>query len=151
MHIQLRPLQKSELAGASELCLRSKAHWGYDAQFLAACREELTLHEAELATDPIIVAEDSEGIAGIAHVACDKAGCYLDKLFIEPDRIGKGVGRALYLWALDAARALGAHEMIIEADPDAALFYEKMGATAAGQLESSSVPGRFLPRFVHRL
>ena len=151
MHLQLRPLRKSELAEASELCLRSKAHWGYDEKFLEACREELTLHEVELATDPIIVAEDNEGIAGIAHVTCDGAECYLDKLFIEPNRIGKGIGRVLYGWALDAARGLGAHELVIEADPDAKSFYAKMGATSAGQSESESVPGRFLPRFVQCL
>ena len=47
-------------------------------------------------------------------------GCYLEKLFVDTDRIGRGVGRVLFSWALDAARGLGAHELIIEADPDAA-------------------------------
>jgi hypothetical protein len=36
--------------------------------------------------------------------------------------------------------------MIIEADPDAASFYERMGARYAGFAPSQSIPGRMLPR-----
>jgi hypothetical protein len=36
--------------------------------------------------------------------------------------------------------------MIIEADPDAAAFYEHMGARHAGLAASWSIPGRMLPR-----
>ena len=37
------------------------------------------------------------------------------------------------------------------ADPDAAPFYVHMGAEPAGEAESGSIPGRLLPRLVHKL
>lgn len=148
---RLRPARGDELADLSALCLRSKAYWGYDAEFMAACIEELTLSEQDFANDPIAVLEDSNGIGGVAHVCVDAEACYLDKLFIDPDRIGRGYGRKLYLWALDAARALGARELVIEADPDAAPFYQRMGSLRTGEILSGSIAGRVLPRFVHTL
>ena len=151
MPYSLRPIEKNELKTASELCLRSKAHWGYDQQFIEACRKELTITQTDLANDLMIVAEEQNQMIGIAHVTVDDIGCYLDKLFVEPGYMGGGVGRALYEWALDTARNLKARKLIIEADPDAAPFYEKMGAGLDGQIESSSISDRFLPRFVHHL
>ena len=57
----------------------------------------------------------------------------------------------LYVWACRFAQGLGAKEMVIAADPDAAPFYEHMGAEPAGQTESGSIAGRILPRLIHRL
>jgi GNAT superfamily N-acetyltransferase len=149
--VKLRPLLGNELALASQLCLRSKGYWGYDEAFLDACKLELTLTESDLKNDPIIVAEDDRGMAGLAHVSTDESGCYLDKLFVDTDRIGQGVGQVLFEWSTKAARGLRASELIVEADPGAAPFYEKMGCIPAGQAASGSVGGRVLPRFVYRL
>ena len=70
---------------------------------------------------------------------------------LEPARLGEGTGKMLYVWACRFAQGLGARELVIEADPDAAPFYRHMGAEPAGEAESGSIPGRFLPRLVHRL
>jgi hypothetical protein len=50
------------------------------------------------------------------------------------------------LVALFARKSLRAVRMIIEADPGAAPFYERMGAHYAGFAPSKSIPGRMLPR-----
>ncbi|WP_108811280.1 GNAT family N-acetyltransferase [Sphingorhabdus sp. Alg231-15] len=151
MTLILRSLGSTELSAASELCLRSKAYWGYDEAFMASCREELTLTEADLTDDKVIAAEDRSGLAGIAQVSNGPTGCYLEKLFIDTDRIGQGIGKQLYDWSLATARDLGAKILIVEADPDAAPFYERMGCKRDGQAESGSVPDRILPRYVHIL
>jgi hypothetical protein len=52
----------------------------------------------------------------------------------------------LFGWAAARAQGLGAVRMIIEADPGAAPFYERMGARYAGFAPSKSIPGRMLPR-----
>lgn len=149
--MSLRPPKPEELPAASALCLRSKAYWGYDEDFMAACVSELTLTTHDMKNDPIIVAEDERGLAGVAHVKMEDGACYLEKLFVDTDRMGKGVGRLLYNWALEAARRLGAEEVIVEADPDAVPFYERMGCLPAGEAPSGSIPGRVLPRLVHPL
>lgn len=151
MSLTLRQPNSSDLEAASQLCLRSKGYWGYDDAFLAMCEEELTLTETDLAQDRIVVAEDQNGMAGVAQVSLDESGCYLEKLFVDTDRIGQGVGRVLYDWAFNTARDLGAHELILEGDPGAAPFYERMGCVRAGEAKSGSISGRTLPRFIHKL
>ncbi|MEM8726472.1 MAG: hypothetical protein AAGE86_13220, partial [Pseudomonadota bacterium] len=54
--ITVAPLALRELANASSLCLRSKAHWGYDAGFIDACREELSLKPTDLQNSKVMVA-----------------------------------------------------------------------------------------------
>tara|TARA_R110000796_G_scaffold63957_7_gene148019 strand:- start:546 stop:998 length:453 start_codon:yes stop_codon:yes gene_type:complete len=148
----LRPPNADELQSLSEMCLRSKSVWNYDDVMLDAFRSELTLTEEDLEKDAIVVAEDRRGVAGLAEISVDETGTsHLDKLFVEPTRLGEGTGKMLYVWACRFAQGLGAHELVIDADPDAAPFYIHMGAEQTGETESGSLPGRYLPRLVHRL
>lgn len=143
--ITLRGPQIAELAVLSGLCLRSKAHWGYDAQFMAACVEELTLTPDELSTTDVAVAETEGQVIGLVQIAVGDAVADLLKLFVDPAHMGKGAGRILMEWAIVTARAKGARDMTIEADPDAAPFYRAMGAVLVGSAPSGSIPGRHLP------
>ena len=143
--MKIRAVHPSELDALTDLCLRSKAYWGYDAAFMAACRAELTLRPTDLAETSLVVAE-RDGIAvGLVQVAVENGVCDLLKLFVEPDRIGQGHGAALFSWAVDEARRLGARTMTIEADPDAVPFYRSRGAREVGTVPSGSIPGRDLP------
>lgn len=149
--IQLRSPERHELSAASALCLRSKAHWGYDAAFMARCAPELTLTDVDLTRDEVVVALADGELAGVAQVSSGDEGCFLEKLFVDPARMGRGVGRRLFEWAVDAAVARGAREMIVEADPGAVPFYLAMGCARAGDAPSGSVPGRRLPRLIRAL
>ncbi len=149
--IRLRNALQDELSSLSELCLRSKAHWGYDDAFLAACRAELTLQPGELQTTSLQVAERDAAVAGLAQVTVTGADADLLKLFVEPALLGAGIGRLLFEWARTRARDLGAVRMIIEADPGAVPFYERMGAHQVGFTPSQSIPGRMLPRMLMEL
>lgn len=146
--LRLRSVRPDELAELTELCLRSKAVWGYDAAFMAACRAELTLRARDLDT-PMQVAEADDGkVAGLAQIKVDGSEAELARLFIEPGVLRTGAGRMLFGWAVAEARRLGADRMTIDADPDAAPFYRRMGARLAGEVPSGSIPGRMLPRLV---
>ena len=46
----------------SDLALRSKAHWGYDASFLAACRVELSLRPTDVERTPDSVLLPSQAL-----------------------------------------------------------------------------------------
>ena len=144
--ITLRDVRSDELPGLSELCLRSKAVWGYDDAFMALCRSELTLHPSELESTHLQVAERSTMVIGLAQVKVAGTEADLLKLFVEPAQLKSGAGRLLFEWAAATARDLGANSMIIEADPGAAPFYERMGARHAGFTASQSIAGRMLPR-----
>ena len=141
----IRLAHAGELEEISALCLRSKGHWGYDAAFLEACREELTLTAADLEASDIGVIDGPEGIAAMAQVSVGEFAA-LEKLYVDSRAMGLGHGRRLVAWALARAQAAGAGEMVIEADPNAVAFYERMGARLAGSVPSGSIPGRRLPR-----
>jgi len=149
--MRLRAPRLDELKMLSDLCLRSKAVWGYEAALLERFRGELTLSQDDVRNDAIVVADDLRGIAGVVEVSFGADVAVLEKLFVEPDRLGEGTGNLMYVWACRTAQGRGAKELWIDSDPGAAAFYARMGAEPAGQAESGSVPGRFLPRFVHRL
>ncbi|MEL7368219.1 MAG: GNAT family N-acetyltransferase [Myxococcota bacterium] len=150
--MKLRAPTRDELPALTDLCIRSKAHWGYNSAFLAQCRAELTLTSDELKKTKVAVAEDDLGrILGVAQVIQEGADAWVEKLFIDPEHMGEGAGRFLYGWCVRTARDVGAGRLIIEADPDAVGFYARMGAVRQGDVPSGSIPGRRLPRLVQRL
>lgn len=147
----LREPKPDELAALSGLCLRSKAHWGYSGDMLKAFESELTVTPKDLAEDAVMLAEDKRGVAGVVQLSKQGDDAVLEKLFVEPDRLGEGTGKLLYVWACRVARDNGAKNLMIDSDPDAAAFYEQLGAVRSGTADSASVPGRKLPRLVHPL
>lgn len=150
----IAPVTRADAALLPELtalCLRSKAHWGYDATFMDACRAELTLTHADLEVTQIAVIRDAGKIAALAQVSLEGRTGELDKLFVDPPSMGNGHGRRLCLWALDTLRARDADCMMIASDPGAAAFYRRMGARPAGTVRSGSIPGRHLPLLRHDL
>ena len=144
--LALRPARPEEGAALTELCLRSKAVWGYDDVFMAACRQELTLTQASIRASWVQVAELDGRLAGVAEVKSAGRTAQLEKLFVEPAMLRSGTGRKLLDWAMATARAAGATALVIEADPDAAEFYRRMGAVDDGLVPSGSIPGRLIPR-----
>lgn len=130
----------------SELALRSKAVWGYDAEFIEACRAELTITPERLDTEIIRVARAVDrSILGFVSVQIDGETADLADLFVEPGEIGKGVGRRLLDTAVGLARDAGASRMRIEADPNAESWYLARGAIRIGEAPSGSIAGRMLP------
>ena len=80
----IRAPDVSELPALSELCMRSKAVWGYDADFMAACLKELTFVPGDLVSSRIAVAARGESVLGVAQVRMVGRDADLQKLFVEP-------------------------------------------------------------------
>jgi len=140
-----------ELSSLSDLCFGSKAVWGYDEEFMEACRGELSFEPRDLALTPIAVAEHNGKPIGVAQVKVVDGEADLLKLFVEPSALRSGTGKALLVWVTDVAKKLGATRLTIDADPDAAPFYRRMGAYDVGEAPSGSVPGRMLPKLAMNL
>lgn len=146
-----RAPRPSECKMLSDLCLRSKAYWGYDAAFLEACREELTLTADTLQNCEVAVAVSQNRICGLVQLDPIMPCGALEKLFVDPDAIGKGVGRRLFHWAVQTARQKGMTHFTIDGDPNSVAFYLKMGAIQIGCTPSGSIKGRMLPQFRYDL
>jgi GNAT superfamily N-acetyltransferase len=148
--LTIRPPTIDELSGLSDLCFRSKAVWGYDEEFMEACRGE-SFEPRDLELTPIAIAEHEGKPIGVAQLKVVDDEADLLKLFVEPDALRNGTGKALLAWATDVATKLGATRLTIEADPEVAAFYRRMGASDVGQAPSGSVPGRTLPKLAMNL
>jgi GNAT superfamily N-acetyltransferase len=144
--VGLRTARQDEADALSELALRSKAYWGYDAAFLAACQEDLRLRPQEMAVRRVRVAECAGRVLGFATLEGDPPDGELGMLFVEPDTIGGGVGRLLYDNVLDDAGRLGFSRLTIASDPYAEGFYLAMGAERDGDAPPSTAGA--LPRLV---
>ena len=151
MTISIRPARSGEARFLSELALRSKAHWGYDAGFLASCREELTLADAELGTRRTTVAERAGSVVGFTTLEGEPPQGVLGMMFVDPRAIGEGIGRLLFTHAVETAQALGFTEFTIDADPNAEPFYEAMGGVPVSRVPSGSIPGRTLTRYLRKV
>jgi GNAT superfamily N-acetyltransferase len=149
--LKIRIPTADELPRLSGLCLRSKAVWGYDEAFMEACRSELSFDPQDLRGTSIAVADEEGGLSGVVQVKVIDRHADLLKLFVAPDLLGRGTGRALFTWAANTSRRMGADRMTIDADPGAAPFYRRMGARDAGQAPSGSISGRMLPRLTFDL
>jgi GNAT superfamily N-acetyltransferase len=143
--ITTRSAEAAECDALSSLALRSKAHWGYDNDFLEACRAELTVNAADFSHLLVTVAEESGAIVGFYALATDPPDGELCLFFVEPSRIGTGIGRALWHDAVATAARVGLSRLRIESDPFAEAFYLAMGAARVGEAPSRSIPDRSLP------
>ncbi len=146
--IRVATADEAELLSA--LALRSKAHWGYSREFIMACEAELTYRPSQIDNpgfDFMVMESDSEILGFYALEAISKAKLELAALFVEPDHIGKGLGRQLIEHARVTAAHRGGTTLLIQGDPNAEAFYLSVGCKPAGTRESGSVPGRFLPLF----
>jgi ribosomal protein S18 acetylase RimI-like enzyme len=146
-HVAIRPARPHEADVLTDLAVRSKAHWGYDAAFMEDALPDLTVTPEAI----------RHSLSGVLEVGGQIAGFYLlrpaprpdhillSDLFVEPTCIGQGHGRRLWDHAVAAARAHGYAVLTLDAEPRAAGFYEKLGARQVGVAESRVRAGRFLP------
>lgn len=152
MSLVITPAQSQQAQILSDLAMRSKAHWGYSAAFMQACKTELTYTAQMITTKPTYVATIDQQLVGFYQLhALDADKTELEAFFIEPKYIGLGIGTLLFNHAQGHAKDIGFRQMLIQSDPHAAAFYLKMGCIKAGEKQSLSVPGRLLPLMVAHL
>jgi GNAT superfamily N-acetyltransferase len=96
----------------------------------------------------VLVVERQGLLFGMARVEPDGE---LGMMFVDPRTLNRGVGRLLFEASVALARRLGARRMAILADPNAAPFYERMGARYVSQAPSDAIPGRTLPLYEYDL
>lgn len=148
----IRPARLDEAKALTALCVRSKAHWGYDAAFMAKAMSELTIQPDWIADELVLVAETGGTQTGVAGITDEGAGTFdVSAFFVDPVQMGQGIGRTLFGAICDLARAKGARRLTILSDPNAEPFYRRMGAVRIGEERSSSKTGRILPLLAYAL
>jgi GNAT superfamily N-acetyltransferase len=143
----IRPARPDEAPAISALALRSKGHWPYTPEQMAVFARELTLSPADVAARLTHVLETDGQLAGFYTLLPRPPGeAELEHLFVEPSRLGRGLGSALFRHACSLGRAAGFARLLILSDPNAAGFYAGLGARLVREVPSS-IPGRKLPLY----
>jgi GNAT superfamily N-acetyltransferase len=145
---EIRRAVASEAVLLTELARRSKAYWGYSAEFMRSCQQELTYYPEQIERGAVFVGEADSAVGGFYAATCTSPLEYeLEALFVEPGLIGRGLGRALLEHGKSTVRSLGGECLVIQGDPHAEGFYRALGGERIGTRESASIPGRYLPVF----
>lgn len=147
---EIRAARKREAEELSELAFRSKRYWGYDQEFMESCRDDLTYTPAKIASqnyDFQVYEELARVVAFYALHYLQPGVAELEAFFVDPPRIGSGIGRRLTEHAKKTATDRDVKRIIIQSDPYAQDFYLAMGGRAIGSRVSDSIPGRYLPLF----
>ncbi len=143
MSYKILRAQPADADQLKAIAVAAKAHWGYTPEWMAQWAQLFQIEGEHLIKHEAYKLVHNDAIVGWYVIILRQPTALLDDLWVEPALIGKGLGRLLFEHAQQRAAQLGAQRIEIEAEPYAIGFYEHMGATTVGEIESSM--GRKLP------
>ncbi len=151
--MQIRRAREDEAAALSGIARLSKAHWPYPAAQIGAWLADLTVTAEQIAAHPTCVADLDGDVAGFYQLLVQDESWILEHLWVLPQHMGKGCGRALLEHAATFAMQGGARALSIDADPYAEPFYVACGAKTVGVKAApiEGMPDRVRPQMVLRL
>jgi ribosomal protein S18 acetylase RimI-like enzyme len=123
----IRPINPEEADQCTQIALRAKSYWGYPRHWIELWTPQLTFNSEYFEKNESWTADVGGQLAGFYTLLEQNKIAWLENLWVLPEFIGRGVGKALFLHAVGLARQRGYGRLRLEADPNAAGFYEKMG------------------------
>ncbi len=127
MFINIHCAVPEQTEALSYIALSAKRHWGYPERWMELWTPQLTFSLEYFAENESWVALDGERPIGFHTLLHRNGNAWIENLWVLPQYMGKGVGRQLFLHALELSRQRGYKTLQLEADPNAMGFYEKMG------------------------
>ena len=155
MELKIRIALPTEASILTKIAFAAKHCWDYPESYFEIWKKELTITKEYITGNVVVVAHLGHQIVGfysIVSVIDDfktgnvlvKRGFWLDHLFVKPEFQKKGIGRKLIEHALQYCTENWIDELRIFVDPNAAKFYEKLGALFV-ENTPSSIEGREIP------
>ena len=141
----IRSATVDEADELTAIAMAAKRHWGYPESWIKQWEADLTITSDFVSHNTVFVSEEDGEARGFYALSLNAGKAELKHMWVKPEYIVSGVGKELFLHAMDLVTALNLDEMSITADPNAASFYEHMGAERVGEVDSS-IEGRKLPR-----
>jgi GNAT superfamily N-acetyltransferase len=123
---ELRTAEASDVEALQALFRRSSLSNEGDRATLLAHPDALVFADIAVKEGRTRVATEGGDIVGFVTLAL-AAAAELDDLFVEPSRMGQGIGRLLVDDAVATARANGYRRLEVIANPHAIAFYSKVG------------------------
>jgi GNAT superfamily N-acetyltransferase len=141
-----------DAAALTQIAFAAKRHWGYPESWIQQWSGLLTIEPQYIAAHESYVAMMDGRILGFYSLKTELRELHLEHLWVLPEMMRQGFGRALFSHAVARVKALGHASLQIESDPNAAIFYERMGARRAGaRITETEGASRELPLFVYEI
>src|SRR5678815_2639968 len=123
----IRRALPEEASTLTTIALEAKRYWGYPEHWIKHWESDLTISPEFIRANHVYVAEADGKIRGFYAlcVAGDKAD--LEHMWVTPEMIGTGIGKELFLDAMERAAKLKVKAVEISSDADAAGIYKRMG------------------------
>ena len=150
--ISIQRVHPNHAVQLTQIALAAKAHWGYPERWMEIWKPQLTFRPQYFIDNEGWAAMINKTPIGFYTLEERNGNAWLENLWVLPEYIGKGVGKALFLHAAESSRQRGYRLLQLEADPNAVGFYERMGMYKIGE-RHSEVDGqpRVLPIMGMRL
>ena len=143
----IRRSSPEEANALTQIALDAKRYWGYPEHWIKHWESDLTISSDFIRDNHVYVAEDEGELRGFYALCVADRKAELEHLWVTPASIGTGIGKELFLDAMERAAALDVSAVELSADPNAAGFYRRMGAMHIGETDAT-IEGqvRKLPR-----
>ena len=134
--VTIRRATPEEAAALTQIALDAKRYWGYPEHWIQHWESDLAVSSDFIREHHVYVAEDDGELRGFYALCVSDNKAELEHMWVTPNSIGTGVGKELFLDAMERAAALNIDAVELSADPNAAGFYSRMGATQIGETDS---------------
>ena len=143
----IRPASPDEADTLTRIAHEAKRYWGYPEHWLQRWQAELTISPDFITDNDVYVSEQEGELVGFYALVVRKDKTELEHMWVAPQYIGAGVGKELFIHAMQRAAGQNLSEVEICSDPNAEGFYKKMGATRIGEVAAElDGQARVLPR-----
>jgi GNAT superfamily N-acetyltransferase len=132
----IRRAAVEEASVLTTIALEAKRYWGYPEHWIKHWEADLTVSPEFIRDNHVYVAESDGEVRGFYALCVSGEKAELEHMWVTPAYIGTGIGKELFLDAMERAAALKVRDVELSADPNAAGFYTRMGATQIGEVDS---------------
>jgi N-acetylglutamate synthase-like GNAT family acetyltransferase len=132
----IRSASPEDAETLTAIALDAKRYWGYPEHWIRHWESDLMISPEFIRDNHVYVAEADGEIRGFYALCIGGDKAELDHLWVRPAMIGTGIGKELFLDAMERAAKLNVRAVEISSDPNAAGFYKRMGATQIGEVDS---------------
>jgi ribosomal protein S18 acetylase RimI-like enzyme len=134
--VAIRPVRSEEADTLTQIALAAKRHWGYPERWIEIWTPQLTFTPEYFKKNESWAATVDDKPAAFYTLLEANDMASIENLWVMPEYMGKGIGKHLFLHAMEVARHRGYKTLQLEADPHAVGFYERMGMRKIGERRS---------------
>lgn len=140
------PAQPEHADALTQITIAAKRHWNYPKHWIQMWLPLLTISPEYISKNEVWIKTIEDKPVAYYSLKQDANELWLDNFWVLPEHMGKGIGKDLFIHALERVRLRNVSILKVEADPNAQSFYEHMGASKISE-HHSEIDGqpRILP------